>query len=67
MKDKMMLFIIGVLVGAIVATGAFYIYITAGSSCNSNNQNVQMNGGQPPEMPNGQLPEMPNNTTQNSN
>lgn len=52
MKDKIMLFIIGVLIGAIIATGAFYVYTTTSNSCS--NQNTVMNGGQPPEMPNGQ-------------
>ena len=74
MKDKIMLFVIGVLVGAVISTGAFYIYTTTNSSCNCNNQNTQMNGGQPPEMPsgqqgeNGQPPEKPSdNNSQNSN
>ena len=60
MKDKIFLFVIGVLVGAVIATGTFYIYTTTLS--NSNNQSTQMNGGTPPEMPsgqNGQPPEKP--------
>ena len=75
MKDKIILFVIGVLVGAIIATGAFYVYTTSNDSCN---QNMQMNGGTPPEMPNnsngqpperpdGQMNEMPSNTNQSSN
>lgn len=73
MKDKIMLFVIGVLVGAVISTGAFYVYTTTNSSCNCNNQNTQMNGGQPPEMPsgqqgeNGQPPEKPSNDNQQSN
>ena len=54
MKDKIILFIIGVLVGAVISTGAFYVYTTTNSTCNTSNQNTQMNGGQPPEMPSGQ-------------
>ena len=52
MKDKIIIFIIGILLGAVISTGAFYIYTaTKGSNeCN----NPQMNGGQPPEMPNGE-------------
>jgi hypothetical protein len=50
MKDKIMLFVIGVLLGAVIATGAFYVYTKATNSCNSNN--IEMSG--PPEMPNGQ-------------
>lgn len=57
MKDKIMIFIIGVLVGAVLSTGAFFIYtITTGSNNSSNN--TQINGGQPPEMPNGQSGQM---------
>ena len=33
MKDKILLFVIGVLVGAVIATGAFFVY--SKSSCNS--------------------------------
>ena len=61
MKDKLMMFVIGVLVGAIVATGAFYIY-TSTNSNDFRDNNMQMNGGQPPELPsgqNGQPPEKP--------
>ena len=69
MKDKIIIFIIGILVGAVIATGSFYIYLNT-SKCNNNNNQNQMNGGQPPEMPNGQngqKPEMPNNSTQDNN
>ena len=65
MKDKIMMFIIGLLVGAVISTGAFYIYTTTVGSCDCSNQNMEMNGGQPPEMPdgqnngNGQPPEKP--------
>ena len=58
MKDKIMMFVIGVLVGAIIATGAFYIY-TSTNDNNCSSDNTQMNGGQPPEMPNGEPPEKP--------
>ena len=67
MKDKILLFIIGVLVGAVIATGAFYVYTTTSNSCNSSNQNTQMNGGQPPEMPSGQNGESPEKPNENSN
>ena len=65
MKDKIIIFVIGVLVGAVIATGAFYVYTSTNNS--NNNQNMQMNGGTPPEMPsgqNGQPPEMPNGDSQ---
>lgn len=73
MKDKIVLFVIGVLVGAVISTGAFYIYTTTNSSCNCNNQNTQTNGAQPPEKPsgqqgeNGQPPEKPSNDNQQKN
>ena len=58
MKDKVIIFIIGFLVGSVIATGVFFII-----SKNSSNNGQQMNGGTPPQMPsgeNGQPPEMPN-------
>ena len=72
MKEKILLFIVGLLLGAVIATGAFFAY-TKASSSSCNNQNTQMNGGQPPEMPggqnnsNGQPPEKPSNDSQNQN
>lgn len=57
MKDKLMIFIIGLLLGAVISTGAFYVYTASTKSCNCNSNNTQMNGGQPPEMPNGQKSE----------
>ena len=63
-KEKIILFIIGVLVGAVISTAAFFVYTkTLGTS--SNNSSMQMPGGTPPEMPSGQNnqsgtpPEMP--------
>ena len=71
MKDKIILFVIGVLVGAVISTGAFYIYTTTTKSCDCSSSNTQMNGGQPPEKPDGdnsQPPEKPSeNNTQDSN
>lgn len=67
MKDKIMLFVIGVLLGAVIATGAFYIYTITTKSCDCSFNNIGMNGGQPPEMPNeqnsknGQFPEKSSN------
>ncbi len=58
MKDKILLFIFGVLAGAVLSTGAFYIYTaTSDSSCSI--QDTQMNGGQPPEKPDGENGEQP--------
>ena len=75
MKDKILLFVIGVLVGAVISTGAFFVYTKATTTCNTNhNQITEMPGGNPPSMPNGpsgengQPPEKPGeNNIQNSN
>ena len=74
MKDKIIIFTIGLLVGTVISTGAFYVYSITSGKCDCSSQNTGMNGGQPPEMPggqqgeNGQPPEKPNeNNTQNSN
>ena len=74
-KEKILVFIIGLLLGAVIATGAF---IVCTKTCHSNgHQNNQNN--QPPSMPNGnnndnqtnqnnQPPEMPSgNNSQNDN
>ena len=72
MKDKIILFVIGLLVGAVIATGAFYVYTTTTNSCNSSNQNTKMISGQPPEMPSGRQgerrepPEKPNGENEQS-
>ena len=59
MKDKILVFIIGVLLGAVVATSVFFIYEknNSGSQTNSS-QAIQMRDGEaPPEMPNGEKPD----------
>lgn len=58
MKDKIMLFVIGLLVGAVISTGAFFVYSKL-TTCNTNSNQRQMPGGNPPSMQNGQLPEKP--------
>ena len=64
-KEKIILFVIGVLTGAVISTGAFFAYIKlAGIGTTNNNQSMQMpGGGTPPEMPSGDQggtpPEMP--------
>ena len=59
MKDKILLFSIGVLVGAIIATGIFYFYTKADSSSNTPDMQMfekrekgEFNG----ERPNGERP-----------
>lgn len=74
-KMRISSFIIGVLVGAIISTGAFIISVNVLGAKNNNSQSSQMQGGgTPPEMPsggnsqNGQPPAMPgeNNSQENS-
>ena len=77
-KMRIISFIIGVLVGAIISTGAFIISVNVLGAKNNNSQSSQMQGGgTPPEMPSGdnsnsqggQPPAMPgeNSDSQNSN
>ena len=60
MKNNILIFAIGLLLGAVIATGAFYVY-NKSNTCN-NSTNSSMSGGTPPSMPDGQPPEMPNGT-----
>ncbi len=46
MKDKVIIFVIGLLAGAVLASGAFCIYISTNGSCNYN----KMDGNNPPQM-----------------
>ena len=77
-RDKILLFVIGVLVGAVISTAAFFIYVKVlgVSANNSTGQPGQMQGGTPPEMPSGgnsqgsqgTPPDMPgNNSSQSTN
>lgn len=71
MKEKIIIFVVGLLLGAIISTGSIYIYTVANNS--NNNQGMQMKGGTPPSMPgmsggqDGQMPQMPTNDTTESN
>lgn len=80
MKEKMILFVIGILVGAIISTGAFLVCTKTINSndCSKNKMqmpggpNMQQNGqnqnGQGPNRnQNGQPPEKPNNDNENNN
>ena len=73
-KGKIILFIIGVLVGAVISTVAFFVCVKVLgiNDSTANDSTQQMQGGTPPEMPSGsqngqsgqgQPPEMPNNQT----
>lgn len=77
-KEKIILFVIGLLIGAVISTAAFFVYTktlgTSSSASDSSSQQMPGGGGTPPEMPSGQNqggtpPEMPSNTnsSQSSN
>lgn len=73
MKDKILLFVIGTLVGAILATGAFFIYTKTSTSKNSDfrDRSMQMPGGEfsmqeAPQGENGQPPAKPGESTENN-
>ena len=56
-KEKIILFVIGVLVGAVISTAAFFVYAkTLGTSSNTSVSSSQQmpGGGTPPEMPSGE-------------
>ena len=54
-KEKILLFIIGLLVGAVISTVAFFVCVKVlGVNSNTNTtSSQQMGGGTPPEMPSG--------------
>lgn len=57
LKEKIILFVIGVLVGAVISTAAFFVYArTLGNSSNASGSSSQQmpGGGTPPEMPSGE-------------
>ena len=62
MKDKIIVFVIGFLVGAIIASGGFYIYSMLNNS--ESERTHEMGDRQtPPQMPNGQPPQKPDENT----
>ncbi len=72
MKEKVIIFIVGLLLGAIISTGAIYFYTVANRSNNNYNQGqrMKMNDGNIPSMPNGkngERPGMPNNNNVQNN
>lgn len=80
MKEKIIIFAIGLLVGAVMVTGAFCVYTVTSNSSNCNKRNVQTQSMTPPDMNNnsggqmggqnnGQPPEKPsdNNMQSSSN
>ena len=65
MKEKVVIFVIGLLFGAIISTGSIYFYTLANNNSN-NSQGMQMMNGTPPS---GQFEGQPNmnNTEVNTN
>ena len=55
-NNKIVIFIIGVLFGAVISTGAFLISVNVLNANNSNNSNSNSSQqmGTPPEMPSGE-------------
>ena len=54
-KEKIILFAIGVLLGAVISSVAFFISVkTLGANNSGGNSSQQMPGGTPPEMPSGE-------------
>lgn len=61
MKEKVIIFLVGLLLGAVISTGSIYIYTIANNKNNNNEMNMQMpnnqggmmeeNGSTPPEIP----------------
>ena len=66
MKDKILMFIIGLLVGAIITASGFLIYQKNNTSTNAN-QMPNEGQMQMMEKPDGELPEKPSGTENNSN
>ena len=73
MKDKILTLIIGILIGAIISSTGFGIYLkTSNTNKEFNNppemnqgQNPNQNGNTPPNIPNGEKPDN-NDTVQNN-
>lgn len=67
MKEKIIIFLSGLLLGAIISTGSIYIYTVANNS-NNIDQNMQMPNNQDNMIENfdNNRPEMPNNIQNNN-
>lgn len=72
--NKIIIFIIGVLIGAVISTASFLISVNVlGVNGSNGGQTSQMQGGTPPDMPsgssdsqNGQPPAMPGSSDSES-
>lgn len=73
--NKIIIFIIGVLIGAVISTASFLISVNVlGVNSSNGDQTSQMQGGTPPDMPsggsdsqNGQPPAMPDGDSSENN
>ena len=54
MKEKIIIFVVGLLAGAVISTGAFCAYTITSNNNKCTNQTMQAPGGQPPSMNNSQ-------------
>ena len=63
MKDKILIFVIGLLVGAVITAAGFLIYQKLNT--NNNNNNMQMPNGRMEMM--GERPELPQDFNNNNN
>ena len=52
MKEKIIIFLVGLLLGAIISTGSIYFYTLANNNNRGNGQGMQMPNGTPPDMNN---------------
>ncbi len=52
-NEKIILFVVGVLVGAVISTGIFLVYTKTSNCKNHDNVRMQMNGGGMPSMRDG--------------
>ena len=54
MKEKIVIFVIGLLLGSVISTGAFLVYTKTSHSHNQGHQQMQLPNGSPPMMQNNQ-------------
>lgn len=65
MKDKLLLFMIGLLVGAIISTGAFYVYTKTTNCGTIDGEHMKISRGNMSDMRNGEPPERPEDNNSN--
>lgn len=73
MKEKIIIFFIGLLVGSIISTGSIYAYTALTHVCKGSDKNMQITNGNMPsqnnngnmQAPGGNMPEQNNQTNNN--